>query len=249
MTTNRKTQNLTALALGLGLAAIVGPPAIAAHGLAHDIINLFSSLFILFVGAALALFATETASFGATPSTNSTTPDDKAPVPSLVAFQGIVLSVLRSFAIGINTIVSRQTLLMLKVLFFVINAVFALLSLVGVYQNANFATWSDCLLSFSIALCYGLSVILQMVAEATALPQDRRSSQSTKAPEALSPQVAAEKQTGLTKLLASQAFLWLGVVSFEAALKDGQFAHWWSFACFTLASLCLASFFFRGETA
>jgi hypothetical protein len=244
MSTTSKSQNLTAVALALGLAAILGPPALTSHGLAHELIETFYSALTLFLAMSLALYATDTDSYRTAPQAKSDAPADLSSVRST---EDTVLSLLRWPALALNTILSRKNVLLSKGVLFAMAAPFALLSLVGPYQQGSFATWSDCLLQFSIALCLGLAVILQLAEDAVGLPRDHMSQPSDQSSNPLSRQEASEKFTALIQLLACQAFLWLSVVWFEKALKNGHFGQWWSFVCFTGACLCFASVFVRGS--
>jgi hypothetical protein len=247
MSTNSKSQNLTAVALALGLAAVLGPPMLTSHGLARVLFETFFSALTLFLAMALALFASETDSYRTAPQAKSDAPVDLSSMSPVRCSQDTVLALLRWPALGLNTILSRQKVLLSKGLLFTLAAPFALLSLVGPYQQGNFATWSDCLLQFSIALCFGLSLILQLVEEARRLPRYDTSQPADQSSNPLSRQEASEKFTALIQLLACQAFLWLSIVWFEKALKDGHFGQWWSFACFTGACLSFASVFVRGS--
>ena len=247
MPTNSKSQILTAVALALGLAAVLGPASLTLHGLAHDLLRIFTNLLTLFLATALVLFATETDSYRATPKANSDNPEAQGSMRPTPSIQDKVLNLLRWVALGLNTGLSRKNVLRFKQIFFLITALFALASLAEVYQHGNFATWSDCLLLFSISLCFGLSIILQLVIEPDCLPNRNTSLPSDQSPTPLSRQEASQKFTALIQLLACQAFLWLSIVWFEKALKDGHFGQWWSFACFTGAGLCFTSVFVRGS--
>jgi hypothetical protein len=247
MPTNSKSKKLTAVALALGLAAVVGPLVLSSHGLAHDVISTLTSLLTLFAGTALVIFATETESCRTAPQGKSDAQVDQRSMPAIGGTEDTVLMLLRWPALSLNTIISRKKLLLCKSIFFALAVPFALLSLVGVYEESTFFTWSDCLLQFSIALCFGLSVILQLAEEARRSPNNDRSLPSEQSPNPLSRQEASEKFTALITLFTCQAFLWLSIVWFEKAVKNGHFGQWWSFVCFTGASLCFATIFVRGS--